>query len=136
MGTRFHTQVIHYLGTPYSHPDPAVQMFRYRAVTLLAHQFFTQGKLAYSPITHNISLDHLGIHGCWQVWREFDECMLARCGKLIVFQLPGWKESRGLQNEIEFAQTHGLPTEYIEPERALLERAAQRLALESVVIGW
>lgn len=133
MSTYFRTQIIHYLGTPYTHPDPAVQQFRHQAVTLLAYQFFLQGKLAYSPITHNVPIDQCGFSGDWLVWREFDQNMLARCGKLVVFQLPGWQDSKGLQNEINFAQAHNIPIEYLEPTAELLEQAARTVERESAI---
>ena len=108
---------ITYLGTPYGHPDPKVRNFRFHAVTLMAFELRKPraGPLVYSPITHNTPIDRLGFFGNWQTWCDFDHGMLARCDKLFVFKLPGWKESKGLTAEIQFAHQNGIAVEHLVP---------------------
>jgi len=114
---------IAYLGPPYAHPDPEVRNFRVHAVTLMAFELRKQGRLVYSPITHNIPLDRLVFFGDWQTWRDFDHGMLARCDKLLALQLPGCEKSKGLAAEIQFAQEKGIPVEYLEPSPSLIAQA-------------
>ena len=33
--------------------------------------------------------------------------------KLVVLTLPGWKESKGIKRELEYARDKGIPVEYI-----------------------
>jgi hypothetical protein len=40
--------------------------------------------------------------------------VLRRCDRLVVLRIPGWRESRGVTLEIEFAQTAGIPIEFVE----------------------
>lgn len=105
---------ISYLACPYSHPDPAVRENRYTAVTRVAFELMKKGIFVYSPITHNIPIDRLGIHGDWLVWRDFDHTMLSRCDRLLVLKLDGWEKSKGLAAEISHAQQLGIPIEWLE----------------------
>ncbi|HEV2523635.1 MAG TPA: DUF1937 family protein [Gammaproteobacteria bacterium] len=120
---------IAYLGTPYSDPDPAIRKFRERAVTQMAFDLLKQNIHVYSPITHNMPIDRLGIFGDYQTWLDFDHGMLSRCNKLLVLKLPGWETSKGLAAEIAFAKIIGLPIEEIEPEPHFLNKisAADRV---------
>lgn len=70
------TTTIAYLGAPYSHSNSDIRNFRLRAVTQLAFDLFKQGRMVYSPLTHNIPIDSLGFYGDHQTWLEFDHAML------------------------------------------------------------
>jgi len=113
---------IAYLGCPYSDPDPIVRKYRERAVTQMAFDLHAKGILTYSPLTHNMPLDRLGVFGDFQTWLDFDHSMLSRCNKLLVLKLPGWEESKGLRAEIECAKSLNIPIEAIEPDQAFLEK--------------
>lgn len=105
---------IAYLACPYSHPDPKIKQLRHAAVTRVAYNLMSKGILVYSPLTHNIPIDQLGIHGNWLTWKDFDHEMLSRCNRLIVLKLPGWEESKGLAAEIAHANKIGIPVEWME----------------------
>jgi NTP pyrophosphatase (non-canonical NTP hydrolase) len=100
-----------YLATPYSHAQWEVKEQRFHLTTLTAYYLFNQGKLVYSPITHNVPIDNLGILGDWKVWSDFDHSMLSRCDQLLILKLEGWKESKGIAAERAYAQAHGIPIE-------------------------
>lgn len=80
-----------YLSCPYSDPDPFVKGIRHTIATRVAFELMSQGIMVYSPLTHNLPIDQLGIHGTWATWKDFDHTMLSRCDRLIVLKLPGWK---------------------------------------------
>lgn len=103
-----------YLACPYTHPDPRVKQMRLSAANRIVYDFMREGKFVYSPLTHNIPIDRLGIHGDWMAWKDFDHAMLSRCDHLIVAKLPGWEESKGVAAEIAFAKELGLPVEWME----------------------
>ncbi len=111
---------IYYLGAPYTHSDPKIRAFRAKAVTQMAYNLFNEGRLVYSPLTHNIPIDRLGILGDYLSWLDFDHGMLAHLDGLIVLQLPGWETSRGLKAEMDEAKMLGLSIEVITPTEAFL----------------
>lgn len=109
-----HSHIIAYLAAPYSHPDPEVKRWRLETVRQTCCELFKRGIWVFSPLTHNMTIDAYGINGNWQQWGEFDLEMLSRCDKLIILKLPGWEESKGVQDEINHAQKLGLPIEGID----------------------
>ena len=113
---------IAYCGCPYSDPDPNIRKFREQAVTQMVFDLRKQGIYVYSPITHNMPIDRLGVFGDFKSSMEFDHNMLARCDKLLVLKLPGWQNSKGLAAEIAFAKSQNIPIEEIEPSSDFLEK--------------
>ncbi len=103
-----------YLSCPYFDPNPLVKEKRHTIVTRVAFELMSQGIMVYSPLTHNLPIDHLGIHGTWATWKEFDHTMLSRCDRLIVLKLPGWENSKGVAAEIARAKELELPVEWRE----------------------
>lgn len=107
-----------YLASPYSHPDPAVAASRASAAARCAARLLEQGNLVFSPIAHSVSLlphmDNPG--GDWQTWARLDEAMLERCDGVVVVQLDGWRESKGVAEEISIAQQLGLPLIYVDAD--------------------
>lgn len=108
------TMNIAYLAAPYTHNDSKVQQMRYDLVTRVAYNLIKEGILVYSPLTHNVPIDKLGLHGDWLRWKEFDHGMLSRCDRLLVLKLPGWEISKGVAAEIAHAKEIGLPIEWLE----------------------
>lgn len=124
---------IAYLGAPYTDPDPNIRQFRMRAVTQLVDDLFEQTRLVYSPLTHNLSIDPIGIFRDYKTWLSFDHNMLSRCNSLIIFKLPGWKESRELSVEIDLAKSLNLIIEEIEPTEEFLAEIQNCEKGESII---
>lgn len=102
-----------YLACPYSHPNPKVRHWRFKKANKAACSLMQRKLHVFSPISHchPIALEGdlpLG----WQDWAEYDYEMLSHCSELIVLMLDGWKESEGVQAEIEIAKTLGLDILY------------------------
>lgn len=119
---------VSYLGCPYNHNDKAVMERRYRLVNYYLTHFHKLGKLVYSPLTHNIPMHKLGIEQTWDWWQTFDIAMLSRCNELIVLQLDGWQQSRGLTAEIDYASEHNIPIIYCEPDIEILHHLSESTA--------
>lgn len=102
-----------YCASPYSHPDPEVRLARYWAAVTKAAELMKAGENIFSPIahTHEIGLI-LGDSVDHSFWMAQDKEILRRCDKLLVLMLPGWSESKGVAEEIEFARSIGIPVEY------------------------
>ena len=103
-----------YLATPYSHSDHNIQRIRFLQVTWMASELLRQNIYTYSPITHNIAMNAMGIFGDFKDWMSFDHSMLERCDRLLVLQLQGWEDSKGVAAEIACAKELGMPIEYLE----------------------
>jgi hypothetical protein len=104
-----------YLASPYSHPDPSVRIERFEAVARAAAKLMAEGYLVFSPIAHSHPIAHLGgLDGDWDRWEEFDRAMLSRCQSVIVLQLDGWSESRGIRREIMIAEELGLEVTFLD----------------------
>lgn len=116
---------IAYLACPYSDPDPKIKHMRLTIVTKVAYELMNREIYVYSPLTHNIPIDQLGIHGNWLTWKCFDHAMLSRCDRLIVLKLPGWQESKGVAAEIAHANELKLPIEWMECTEEILLMATE-----------
>jgi hypothetical protein len=121
------TTHISYLACPYAHNDTNVKQFRHRLVNYYTQQYLLDGKLIYSPLTHNVPLHPPETKQSWQQWAQFDKAMLARCNELIVLQADGWQQSVGVTAEIDFAASLNFPVIYVEPSPESLE-ACQLMA--------
>ncbi len=105
-----------YLASPYSHPDPAVREARYRAVCEAAARMIARGELVYSPIAHGHGIALFGrLPTSWACWRLLDLRMLEACDAVAVLCIEGWRESTGVQAEIDAAGALGLPVRFLGP---------------------
>ena len=105
-----------YLASPYTHADPAVREGRFRAACLVASKMMLVGEVTFSPIAHSHPIEvESGVVSDGEFWKRQDEPYLMACTKLAVLMIPGWKESRGVQHEIDVATKRGIPIEYIQP---------------------
>jgi len=105
-----------YLASPYSDPDPLVREARYKAVCLKAGELMSRGYNVFSPIAHchGITL-FCDLPTGFEYWKEYDREMIAQCNILMVFMLPGWWESVGVQGEIEIAKQLRIDIIYVAP---------------------
>lgn len=104
-----------YLASPYRDPDLKLRAKRCAAAHYVAAQLFIQNYNVFSPLTHNELLISLAPDVAKERWLEFDMTILAHCKKLFVLKLDGWEKSYGVQKEIAFAQSRGIPIEELDP---------------------
>ena len=97
-----------YLACPYSNPDPQIMEYRFNEVTKKAADLIQQGYIVYSPITHNhfIAVKY-GLPRGWEFWKEFDISFIKWCDVVCILSLDGWKESKGIDAEINIAAKLG-----------------------------
>ncbi len=103
-----------YLACPYTHDDPAVREARFEAANRAAAKLMTPGHSVFSPIsmTHPIA-ETADLPKGWEFWAGQDLPFLEWCDKVVVLQVPGWKESVGVQEEIRIARDMGRMIEYV-----------------------
>jgi hypothetical protein len=102
-----------YLASPYSHPDPLVRDARFHATCRAAAHLIRDGHSVFPPIVIGHALVPHGLPPDWTFWEPHVRGQLERASSLAVLTLPGWRESVGVQAEIEIARSLGLPITYV-----------------------
>lgn len=103
-----------YLGSPFTHEDPKVMEERYKEALQAAAWLMKKGKTVYAaiPFSYHLSIEG-GIGLGWNEWKLQDKTALICSYQLFVLQLDGWQESVGLNEEIEWAQSLGMPISFM-----------------------
>lgn len=113
-----------YLASPYTHPDPDIQLKRFHDVCDYAAKLLSEGTPVFSPIAHS---HPIAIHGetenTFDFWMTWDMPFLHLCSGVVVMTIPGWRESRGVQTEIALATKLGKSVTFSDHE----ERAVEEL---------
>lgn len=105
-----------YLASPYSHPDPSVREARYIEVCKAAAKLMIDGRRVFSPIAHSHPIEQ---HGMTEIkdgtfWMKQDGPLLVQSSEVIVLMLDGWRESKGVQEEIRICTLINKPISYME----------------------
>ncbi len=108
-----------YLASPYAHTSAKVSEARLEAARFVCGRMVDQGRIVMSPLVYLGEIANKGVHPP-QGWYAFDLQLLARCDELVVLQLPGWEDSKGVLVEIAGAQTKGMPVRLMSMEEAEL----------------
>lgn len=99
-----------YLASPYSSGDEAVRVERYKKACVAAGALMRRGYLVFSPIAHNHVLAAPGLPVEFEYWRDWCLSFLRSWATdLYALNLPGWRESVGVQAEIEEAKRLNIP---------------------------
>lgn len=102
-----------YLASPHSNSDSCIRELRYQyAVKALAY-FMLIGENVFSPICHSHeSIIRYNLPADFEFFKEFDLGFIEKCKKLYVLCIEGWRESRGVGEEIEYARKLGIKVSY------------------------
>lgn len=97
-----------YLASPYTSMLAEQREERFQAALRYTKFCMLRGETIFSPIVygHNFSGDAAMIP--FEPWQTFNEEMIIRSTELRILCLPGWKDSRGVEAEIEFALRNGI----------------------------
>lgn len=103
-------QKLIYLACPYTHKDPTIREHRFEIANAVAAKLMASGLFVFSPISHTHPIACAGeLPKNWEFWKGYDEIMLSKCDVFLVINIPGWKESVGVQAEIALANEYGIP---------------------------
>lgn len=106
-----------YLAAPYGHPDPSVTEARMGAVTRELAELVAKGHTAFSLLLMHFCLNSgVDLPGDYGFWRNYCLTILAKSDILRVLTLPGWYESPGVSDEINFARENRIPVEFSDPQ--------------------
>jgi hypothetical protein len=99
-----------YLASPYTHYSDAVMQFRYLC-TLEASAHLTKEKwTVYSPIVHyhDMSVQY-NLPRDFDFWMPHNRSMLRFANIFMILTLEGWRESKGIAWERDYATYSGIP---------------------------
>lgn len=118
-----------YLATPYSN-YPGGREAAYAQALATTARFFRAGIPVYSPIvaTHPAAQRADMVSVTHQDWMELDYPMMDAALAVVVVMLPGWKESKGVQMEIDRCKATGQQVYYFMPGDPILPIWKNRLA--------
>lgn len=104
-----------YVASPYSHSNPIVEDHRFTMAEEYVAACFRQRLAVFSPIyyCHQIARK-FKFPGDANFWKSFNNNMLRRADQIHVLQLIGWRESRGVQYELQMAIELGIEIIYVE----------------------
>ena len=107
-----------YLASPYSHPDPVVRENRFKQVCQKAGELMMKGYLVFCPIAHSHPISEYGDVDATShdFWLTQDFAWLDVCDFLYVYKMDGWENSFGVNEEIKYANSKGIPVFYVEAE--------------------
>ena len=106
-----------YIAVPYTSDDDTVMEARYIAVSRAAAHFKSLGLLVLSPVSHGHSLRRYGDAPVdWKGWAILAKAFLRHSKAMYILTLEGWRESVGVQAEIEVARALGIPIFLVDPE--------------------
>lgn len=101
-----------YLGCPYTHNDPKVMEQRAEIATVMAAYYMKKyNYLVFSPITQGHAICKYGVDHNFEAWKEMDLSIIKDwANEFHYLPLEGYKDSKGLRQEFEFAKKHGIKT--------------------------
>lgn len=108
--------LLYYFASPYSHANPLVKIVRYEMTVYLSSSLTKKGFRLLEPIA--MCHDQAGKYGLptgYSFWQTRDRGFIDVCDAVIVAKLQGWRESEGVQDEIEHALSTGKPVHYLDP---------------------
>ena len=99
---------------PYS--DPAMRVVNTRMAIYCREmaKYVLRGECVIGVLFFHYALPHEPKLGSdWAAWKSYSEALILKCAKVRVIMVHGWDKSTGVKGEIEFAEAHGIPVEYV-----------------------
>lgn len=96
-----------YLAQPYTHADAFVRQARIAAARHITVDLMKSGFSVFSPIVHGTCIESLlpeASRTDHKFWMGQCLAILRHCQQMVVIPLTGWRESRGLAEELEFCR--------------------------------
>lgn len=105
-----------YLASPYNDSDSNVRQRRFEQVAAFAAKMVQSGYPVLSPICHwhPIAEAH-DLPKDYEFWLKVNMALLSKCDQIWVLMLDGWRESRGVKAEVNYAFEHKIRISYFQP---------------------
>lgn len=91
---------------------------RYRYTMKILCKLMYQEEFVFSPIVycHEMSKKY-DLPKDYTFWQENDRHFISKCDKVLVLKMydeyGNWEKSKGIQDEIQYAKSLGVPVEYL-----------------------
>jgi hypothetical protein len=107
---------VYYFASPYSDPDPLVKETRYLQTIQASSELVKKGFILIEPIamSHH-QAQRFGLPTGYDFWKTRDRKFIEISNGVIVLMLDGWKQSKGVQDEIAYARLMHKPIYYLDP---------------------
>ncbi len=106
-----------YLASPYTAKSKKLMHERFKEISKVGAKLVMKGHILFCPISQSVALAKYGnLKTNWAFWKTFDLTVLSKCDELWVVKMPGWKESVGVQAEIQYAEDNGIKIRYLRYE--------------------
>ena len=106
-----------YLASPYTSPDPNIELQRVKAVALIAAHLVAKELPVMSPILHcHLIRQQCSVPGHYEFWQKWNHRMIQYSEVFLVATIDGWDRSTGLKGEMEFAKSINKRINYINPQ--------------------
>jgi nucleoside 2-deoxyribosyltransferase len=106
-----------YLAAPYSHKNKLWMHVRFELVNLAAMALIDLGYVVFSPISHSHPIastaEEPGETQNYSLWLGQDEHFMEWSDALVVLDLPGWRNSRGVLFELKWFTKRGKPIYFL-----------------------
>lgn len=100
----------YYLASPYSHPERAMREARFETVAHHAGELMSRGYFIFCPILQShLPAENFELPYEFEWWEKFNRTFIEKSAGVIVAEIAGWRESRGVTHEIELARELRLP---------------------------
>ncbi|GIW77923.1 MAG: hypothetical protein KatS3mg104_2986 [Phycisphaerae bacterium] len=105
-----------YLSIPTAHADRRVTEYRMEMASYAAAFLKKRyGRVVLCPSLHaELIHQHAKLPDTWAEWKNEHISMLEHATELCVLKISGWNTSRRVMEEMEAAETLGIPISYIE----------------------
>ena len=104
-----------YLASPYTAKTKELQEANYQAVLRLCGKLLAKRNNVWSPIVHCHTMAVLyNLPTDFKFWQEYNHDFIRRCDAVWVACIPYWQNSKGVADEIEFANYLNLPIKYVQ----------------------
>lgn len=104
-----------YLASPFTHKNKSVMEERFWVVSEVAGRLTKERNVhLYCPIAMGWPIaQKADLPTDWNYWQHNCKVFISRCQELWVVMIDGWKESTGVQAEIEYAKSIGISVKYV-----------------------
>lgn len=109
-----------YLASPFTHKSKHIMEYREEQISTIAAELTHRHQVTlFLPITQSHRMAQLrpNLFGTtFAAWKDIDLDAIAHSDELWVVKMSGWKQSVGVQAEIEYAKQIKIPIRYINPK--------------------
>ncbi len=105
-----------YLASPYTHKYAEMMQVRYEFTLDIVAYLIRKKIPVFSPIAHfHVIAMQYDLPKDYEFWKYNDEAAIRACSGFMIAAIEGWKQSKGIRKEYEFAVREGKQISMITP---------------------